>query len=98
MGIKDDLEKVKSIPPDMLTLNHKMVLVLSASFYLAGQMASIDSTAQGARDVMQEALGVFYNSYMAMFPNGPLEAQAAIQEFSRQIGVMPEDAWKERPN
>jgi hypothetical protein len=98
MGIKDDLEKVNSIPRDMLTLNHKMVLVLSASFYLAGQMAALDSTAEGATEVMRDALGVFYNSYMAMFPDGPLEAQAAIQEFSRQIGIMPGDAWKEAVN
>jgi len=91
MDIKDDLEKMKNMPLGALTLNHKMVLVLSASFYLASRMAGLDSTAQGARDVMQEALGVFYNSYMAMFPDGPLEAQAAIREFAESLGVVPKE-------
>ncbi|HTF64906.1 MAG TPA: hypothetical protein VK638_19690 [Edaphobacter sp.] len=96
MGIKDDIDAVRATS-DTLTLEQKMVLVISVAFNLAAKMATIRGDEEGAA-TMREALGTFFQVFAVAFPEGPFEAQEAVQEFSKKIGVIPEEMWKVRPN
>jgi hypothetical protein len=98
MGINEKWEALKQdASPESLDVEGKMVLLLSVSYYLAERMASVEANPEGVQ-MMREALGQFYSVYRSVFPEGPLAAQAAIQQFAKKLGVVPEDMWKERPN
>jgi hypothetical protein len=94
MDLRDVLQ---SMDVAGFSLEQKMVLLLSASYMLASNMAAVTADDHGAK-VMRGAMELYFCIFRAAFPEGPMQAQIAVQEFSKKLGVVPEEMWKERPN